>query len=80
MSIKVILLGALGLAALSACARPEPRKLPFETLAVRSCAISCPASGAEPAVGGSVECTPGAAPVCQCTNRDRPLASCEVVE
>ena len=80
MRIEVIVFGALGLSALSACSSLKPQKFPFEALAVRSCAISCPASGARPAVGGAVECAAGAVPACQCTDRDRPLASCEALD
>jgi hypothetical protein len=82
MRVKTIVLGALMLGALSACAgtRPQPRELPPDTLAANSCAISCAANSAYAELRGSVECRSGATAVCQCTDRARPMASCEVLE
>jgi hypothetical protein len=85
MRSKGIVLGALGCAVLSAACvgtRPQPQTftLASDTLATNSCAISCPANSAYAEVRGSVGCIRGATPVCQCTDRARPMASCEVLE
>src|SRR5262245_23393801 len=84
MRVKGRVLGALVFAALSACAgtRPQPQTfaLASNTPAANSCAIACPANTAYAELRGSVGCVSGATPVCQCTDRARPLASCEVLE
>jgi hypothetical protein len=84
MRVKGIVLGTLGFAALSACVGTLPQPQSFapasDTLAASSCAIACPADSAYAEARGSVGCVGGATPVCQCTDRTRPMASCEVLE
>jgi hypothetical protein len=84
MRVKRIVVAALGFATLSGCAgtRPQPQMfaLGSDTLAANSCEISCPANSAYAEARGSVGCVSGATPVCQCTDRARPMASCEVLE
>jgi hypothetical protein len=84
MRIKPVVLGTLGFAALSACVSTLPQPQTFalapDFLAANSCAISCPANSAYAEARGSVGCISGATPVCQCTDRARPMASCEVLE
>jgi hypothetical protein len=41
-----------------------------------SCAISCPADSAHASEQGSITCTAGFAPLCQCTNAQQPTARC----
>jgi hypothetical protein len=41
-----------------------------------SCAIRCPADSAHASQQGSVTCTAGLAPLCQCTNLQQPTARC----
>jgi hypothetical protein len=41
-----------------------------------SCAISCPVQSAYPSLQGSVSCTVGSAPLCQCTDGHEPMARC----
>jgi hypothetical protein len=41
-----------------------------------SCAIYCPADSAHAFEQGSVVCTAGSAPLCQCTNLQQPTARC----
>jgi hypothetical protein len=41
-----------------------------------SCAIRCPADSAHASEQGSVTCTAGSAPLCQCTNLQQPTALC----
>ena len=41
-----------------------------------SCAIRCPADSAHASAQGSVTCTAGSAPLCQCTNQQQPTARC----
>ena len=41
-----------------------------------SCAIRCPADSAHASEQGSVTCTTGSAPLCQCTNPQQPTARC----
>jgi hypothetical protein len=43
-----------------------------------SCAIRCPADSAHASEQGSVSCTAGSAPLCQCTNLQQPTAWCVV--
>lgn len=82
MRVEIVVLGVLALAALSACAgtRPQSRELAPDALVASACAISCPADSAYAETRGSVECRSGATAACQCTDRARPIASCEVLE
>ena len=41
-----------------------------------SCAIRCPVDSAHASEHGSVTCTAGSAPLCQCTNLQQPTARC----
>jgi hypothetical protein len=41
-----------------------------------SCVIRCPAQGAFPSMQGGVTCTAGTAPLCQCTDAQKPIAGC----
>ena len=44
--------------------------------AENSCGIQCPAATPYAASTGSVTCTAGVAPLCQCTDAQKPQASC----
>jgi hypothetical protein len=54
---------------------PPPPKLQLE-FKENSCVIRCPADSAFPSVQGSVTCTIGSAPICQCTDSQKPMAGC----
>ena len=41
-----------------------------------SCAIRCPTDSAHASQQGSVTCTAGFAPLCQCTNLQQPTGRC----
>ena len=70
MSILTVLFG---------CSDAEPQKLPNpeSVLPKNSCSIRCPDNAAYSGIGGSVTCTTNSAPICQCTDADRPAAGCE---
>ena len=72
-ALTVLLLG-LGAVIGSEYVPPKP-DLHIETKA-NSCGISCPAGSAYPSLQGSVSCQADSAPLCQCTDVQKPVASC----
>jgi hypothetical protein len=80
MRVIGIVFVLFGLGCLSACTdTPKPDTFALGPLGANSCAISC-STGGRLASAGSVECKSGTAPICQCKDRSRPLASCEALQ
>ena len=81
MTLKPWLIAALAVASLGVGAvlgawyQPPPSSLHLE-FKENSCAVRCPADSAFPSAQGSVTCTPGSAPLCQCTDSQKPMAGC----
>jgi hypothetical protein len=55
--------------------QPPPPKLQVE-FDENSCVVRCPAESAFPSLQGSVTCTAGSAPLCQCTEPQQTMAGC----
>ena len=55
--------------------QPPPPKVGVE-FTENSCAIRCPADSIFPSMQGSVTCTAGSAPLCQCTDPQKKIAEC----
>lgn len=56
---------------------PPPPPATLEVVPVEnSCGIKCPPTTPHAGSSGSVICTAGLAPLCQCTDSQRPKASC----
>jgi hypothetical protein len=69
-----ILLVAVGFYLGDSYQRPPPKlQVEFDE---NSCAIRCPADSAFPSSQGSVTCTTGSAPLCQCIDPPQPMARC----
>jgi len=81
MTLKPWLIAAVIVALLGAAvlvgqwyAPPKPTvQIEFKE---NSCAIRCPAQTAYPTMQGSVTCTAGSAPQCQCMLLEEPIAGC----
>ena len=69
------------LAVLVGCSDAESQKLPNpeSVLPKNSCSIMCPDNTAYGGIGASVTCSTNYAPICQCTDADRPAAGCELL-
>jgi hypothetical protein len=79
MRAPSIILVSCTLGIVAACSDVQLQADPSATdvLADNSCAIVCPAESAYAGMGGSVTCFDTHAPVCQCVDRARPMATCE---
>ncbi len=76
----LLLLGALALATIAASVgSPGLTTAGAQELDIRpnSCAISCPAQSAYANLSGSVGCSDGFAPVCQCATTESKMAGCQ---
>ena len=83
MTLKPWLIATLAVALLGVGAvigiwyEPPPRTPELELeFKENSCLVRCPADSAFPSVQGSVTCTPGSAPICQCTDPQKQMAGC----
>jgi hypothetical protein len=82
MRLVASLLVLLAIRCLSGCSDAQSQ-LDLQTLdelPANSCAIACPADTAYPGLRASVgSCNDGYAPVCQCVDESRPMATCETL-
>ena len=60
-------------------AKSQRQSNPEQTLERNSCAISCPDHSAYPGIAGSVTCSEGSLPICQCNDPGKAMAGCETM-
>jgi hypothetical protein len=81
MRRALLRLGLLGVAVGTTAANGGPVRGaawdPAADLQPNSCAITCPAGSAYSGLSGSVGCSSGFAPACQCSSSQQRMASCE---
>jgi hypothetical protein len=79
--MKKLLAGtAIGLVGIIGASTAQVHSVHFDVVTKpNSCSIHCPANSAFPSMSGSVGCTDGTTPVCQCGDPKERMASCEAL-